>query len=100
MLAGLYLGLGVHPYRFVIYIAYMMIYPSFNVIILIFASRKPFGATPSSSDLARQSKDRQLKEATQTSSSRRMGSSYTFNSQTANNSGSTRHNKEMVVSLH
>jgi hypothetical protein len=40
ILSGLYFVLGVHPYRFIIFILYEMIFPTFNVILLIFARKK------------------------------------------------------------
>ena len=39
LLAGLYFGLGVHPYRFIIYIAYSLLFPSFNIILIWFSVR-------------------------------------------------------------
>jgi hypothetical protein len=39
-LSALYFVLGVHPYRFVIFIMYCLIFPTFNVILLILATTR------------------------------------------------------------
>ena len=37
----LYFGLLVHPYRFIIFIFFEIVFPSFSIILLIFAYQKP-----------------------------------------------------------
>ena len=43
----LYFGLRIHPFRFVIFFFYMLVFPSFNIILLVFVYRKTIHGTSS-----------------------------------------------------
>ena len=49
LFSGLYFGLGVHPHRYAIFLVYTTIFPFFNLILILFASRPNVGQKGSGS---------------------------------------------------